>query len=263
MHDEAGLSCAQVGRARSVAKAIIGKTVLFARAAGMHRAIAQSLGDEEPEAGVHKLPISRGSAQCKMKGMSTSELPAQLRDAASLQPVDAGDIVFRQGSLASAVFLVRAGAVRLVRYGRSGNEVVLHEARAGEFFAEASLDSSRYHCDAVVTASGELMRIPAERLRALLESDAPFARQWASLLARQLRAARARLERLSLKTASERIQHLLVSEGRGQACEVTLDGTLKDLARRLGLTHESLYRTLARMESNGTVERGEGFIRLR
>ena len=66
---------------------------------------------------------------------------------------------------------------------------------------------------------------------------------------------------LSLRSAEERIRHLLLSEGRGLRCELEITGSLKDLARRLGLTHESLYRTLARMQKDGVIAR-EG-LRLR
>jgi len=41
-----------------------------------------------------------------------------------------------------------------------------------------------------------------------------------------------------------------------------LPGSLKELAVELGLTHEALYRTLARMADNGEIERLEGKIRL-
>jgi DNA-binding MarR family transcriptional regulator len=34
-----------------------------------------------------------------------------------------------------------------------------------------------------------------------------------------------------------------------------LAGSVKDLARELGLTHESLYRTLARLEQDGVIAR--------
>jgi CRP-like cAMP-binding protein len=82
-----------------------------------------------------------------------------------------------------------------------------------------------------------------------------------ALLAAQLRMARARIERLSLRSAEERVRHLLLSEGRGPRCELEIAGSLKELARRLGLTHESLYRTLARMQKDGLIDR-EG-LRLR
>jgi CRP-like cAMP-binding protein len=83
-----------------------------------------------------------------------------------------------------------------------------------------------------------------------------------SLLARQLRTVRTRVERLSLKSASERVRHLLVSEGRGPRREVKVQGTLKDLARSLGLTHEALYRTLATLEREGVIERDGMVLRL-
>ena len=104
--------------------------------------------------------------------------------------------------------------------------------------------------------------MPAAALRERLDTDREFARQWLTLLARQLRAVRSRVERLSLKSAAERVRHLLVSEGRGTHCEVALAGTLKDLARNLGLTHEVLYRTLAAMEREGIIERQGTTLRL-
>jgi CRP-like cAMP-binding protein len=175
---------------------------------------------------------------------------------------DAGATIFRAGSPAHSVFYVESGAVRMVRFGRAGEEVVLHDARAGEFFAEASLDSARYHCDAVASAPSELLQVSATSLSELLDADREFARQWTSLLARQLRAVRTRVERLSLKSAAERVRHLLVSEGHGPHSEVVLPGTLKDLARNLGLTHEVLYRTLAAMERDGVIKREGTTLRM-
>jgi CRP-like cAMP-binding protein len=149
-----------------------------------------------------------------------------------------------------------------MRYGRAGEAVVLHEARCGEFFAEASLDSVRYHCDAIASERSELLQVPAAALREMLDTDREFSWQWVTLLARQLRTVRSRVERLSLKSAAERVRHLLASEGRGPRCEFVLDGTIKDLARNLGLTHEALYRTLAAMEREGAIERQDMVLRL-
>lgn len=189
-------------------------------------------------------------------------LPAALRERCARIRYESGETVFRSGAPTHSVYYVESGAVRLVRYGRAGEEMLLHDAHAGEFFAEASLDSARYHCDAVVSEPSELLQCPSAALRQLLDSDREFARQWISLLARQLRTVRTRVERLSLKSATERVRHLLVSEGRGPQCEITVEGTLKDLARSLGLTHETLYRTLATMERERVIERDGTVLRL-
>jgi CRP/FNR family transcriptional regulator, dissimilatory nitrate respiration regulator len=192
----------------------------------------------------------------------TNAFPAALRPRAARAHYDAGEAIFHAGSPTHSVFFVESGAVRLVRYGRAGEEIVLHDASAGEFFAEASLDSPRYHCDAVATEPTELLQVPAAAVRELLDCDRKFVHEWVGLLAQQLRAVRSRVERLSLKSAAERVLHLLISEGRGPRCEVVLRGTLKDLSRELGLTHEVLYRTLAAMEREGVLERNEGALRL-
>jgi CRP/FNR family transcriptional regulator, dissimilatory nitrate respiration regulator len=193
---------------------------------------------------------------------TAKDFPAALRPRATRAHYNAGEAVFHAGGPTHSVFFVESGAIKLMRYGRAGEEIVLHDAAAGEFFAEASLDSPRYHCEAVATEPTELLQVPAAALRDLLDTDKKFAREWVGLLARQLRAVRTRVERLSLKSAAERVHHLLVSEGRGPRCEVVLRGTVKDLSRQLGLTHEVLYRTLATLERDGVIERKEGILRL-
>jgi CRP-like cAMP-binding protein len=197
-----------------------------------------------------------------MKSTSPGNFPAALQARATRVSYEAGATIFRRGSPTHSVFFVEAGAVRLVRYGRAGEEVVLHHASPGEFIAEASLDSARYHCDAMAHEPSQLLQVPSAALKELLDTDRDFARQWVGILARQLRSVRGRVERLSLKSARDRVTHLLVSEGRGPKCELVLESTLKDLARNLGLTHEVLYRTLAAMEREGLIERGRGVLSL-
>ena len=63
LHYEVGLSYAQIGRALGVAKATVGKTVMFARAAGVDWATAQTLTDEALEARLYKPPVARASAR--------------------------------------------------------------------------------------------------------------------------------------------------------------------------------------------------------
>jgi CRP/FNR family transcriptional regulator, dissimilatory nitrate respiration regulator len=190
-------------------------------------------------------------------------LPRAVRDLARRVEYPKSAPVFRQGDPVRAVFQVLGGEVRLARFGKDGAELVLQRAGPGEFFAEASLDSGRYHCTAIASEEASLLEIPAEALRELLDKDTKLARQWAALLARQLRSARARLERLSLGGAAERVRHYLNTEGRGPTCEVELTGSLKDWARELGLAHETLYRTLARMQHSGELEREGAALRLK
>jgi CRP-like cAMP-binding protein len=170
--------------------------------------------------------------------------------------------VFHADEAVEAVYVVLEGEVRLSRFARDGSEIVLHKAGRGDFFAEASLEAARYPCNAIASRPSVLLVLPAVRMRQLIAEDRDFARHWASLLARQLHKARARAERATLRSASERVIHYLHTEGTGPRYETAVTTTIKDLAQELGLTHESLYRTLARLEREGVVTREEGRLML-
>lgn len=182
-------------------------------------------------------------------------LPAALAALAVRAGFAAGELVFRSGSAARHVHFLVEGKVTLSRFGPQGEPVTIHAAGPGEYFAEASLHSDRYHCDAVVVQPAVVASIPSPALRELLRRDPDFAMQWLVIVSGQLRRTRGRVERLCLKGAAERVRHLLLTEGQGPGRRYALRGTVKDLAVELGLSHEALYRTLAAMERNGSIER--------
>jgi CRP-like cAMP-binding protein len=132
----------------------------------------------------------------------------------------------------------------------SGTEIVLQRARSG-FIAEASLESLAYHCDIVPTERSHLLAFPIPLFRTQLSENESFARFWMISLAREVRSLRAQNERLALRTARERIEHYIESEGRSGQLE--LRQTRKALALELGLTHEALYRALAAMVASGAL----------
>ncbi len=179
-----------------------------------------------------------------------AHVPSGLRDAARVRELAAGETVFRQGDRPKAMFCVLDGEVRLLRRSHEGAEVVLQRSRGG-FFAEASLESKAYHCDAEATAAGRLLAFPVRAFRAALDGHAAFRNAWMAQLAREVRKLRARCERLSLHGAEARILHAIESEGT--AGTLTLSQSRKAWAAELGLTHEALYRTLARLQAAGTL----------
>jgi CRP-like cAMP-binding protein len=188
-------------------------------------------------------------------------LPHPLQRLSRVQNYDRGEMLFRRGDAASRVFFVYSGEVRMLRSGRAGEEILLHRAGPGEYFAEAAVDCSHYLCDAIASQASTLAVIPKAELAELIRNDGGFAMQWNSLLAHELRKARERIERLALSSVAERVRHFIVSNDRDSA-GVALSGSLKDLARDLGVTHEALYRTLASMQKSGEVDRKGNILKL-
>ena len=100
-------------------------------------------------------------------------------------------------------------------------------------------------------AAGRLLAFPVRAFREALEGDAAFRSAWMALLAREVRRLRARCERLSLHGAEARIRHAIESEGT--AGTLVLAQSRKAWAAELGLTHEALYRALARLQAAGAL----------
>jgi CRP-like cAMP-binding protein len=186
-------------------------------------------------------------------------VPAGLRAEGRLLALAPGAVLFRAAQPVARIFAMASGEVRLVRREPGGSELVLQRCRGG-FLAEASLDSRNYHCDAVAAAASSLVAFPAAAFRAALESDSTFAMAWQAQLAREVRRLRAQCERLCLRTAPERVAHYIRTEGRDGA--LTLTQSRMAWASELGITHESLYRTLRRMQDEGALAVDGNTLRL-
>jgi CRP-like cAMP-binding protein len=193
---------------------------------------------------------------------SRFSLPQELQAFSRVRDYARGEMLFRRGDPARSVFFVHSGEVRMLRSGRAGEDILLHRARPGEYFAEAAVDCPAYLCDALAFRASTLAVIPKGELAALLTKDRGFATQWNSVLMRELRMARGRIERLALSSVAERVRHFVLTEGRDDGCEAALAGSLKDFARDLGVTHEALYRTLAKMGKAGEITRDGNTLRL-
>ena len=181
------------------------------------------------------------------------QTPETLRQEARPLAMDKGQRIFSFGDAVDNVFRVQEGEVCLTRFSPDGTEIVLSRAREGEFFAEASLFGTRYHCNAICTRSGSCLRLPVEALRHCLSSDPGFAMAWIATLSSNLRRQRAAQERLGLKSLRMRVIHYLVD--RGNEGRVELDQPIIRWAVELGASHEALYRTLAEMEREGVLQR--------
>lgn len=186
-------------------------------------------------------------------------LPASLTALSSGINLCKGDRLFLQRQRPRHMYFVEGGEIVLERMGEQGDPVVLQRVRQG-FVAEASLQSSSYHCDAVVTAPGQAVVLPIEPLKAALATDSTFALRWIGMLNDEVRRLRAQCERMSLKGVGERLLHMIETEGvDGQ---LRTGSGLKSLATELAVSHEALYRAVATLEKDGVVFRKTGSIAL-
>lgn len=190
-------------------------------------------------------------------------LPEALAVGARVRELAAGEELFRRGERAVAIFSVESGRLRLVRRTIEDHLVILHTASAGEFFAEAALFAKAYHCDAVAVLPSRLRVYPKAKLLAAMRAEPTLHEAFTASLAHQLQALRARLEMRNIRSARARLLQYLALVASPDGRTVRLDAPLQDIAGELGLSREALYRTLAKLESDGLVARTKTTIVLR
>jgi CRP-like cAMP-binding protein len=188
-------------------------------------------------------------------------LPAEVRKAAITRTLERGEALFHSGQPTVGLYEIVSGTVRLVRPDSSGRRTVLHSAGAGGTLAEASLFSPTYHCDAIAATAATVRLYPKAAILEALRSNPEAARAFMAGLAHQVMDLRTKLQRRNIRSARDRVRHFLALNVGSDGMTVLLPGNLMDLASDLGLSHEALYRTLARMTAAGEIKRSGGKIK--
>jgi CRP-like cAMP-binding protein len=175
----------------------------------------------------------------------------------------AGKMLFTTGDPVRSFFVVEKGRLRLLRHTTHGGTLTLHVAQPGEAFAEASLFSRTYHCNAVADIPSLVRAYSKPALLRALREDPGAALALTGHLARQVQVLRGHIELLNIKSARERLLAYLHNHLSASARQVELERTWKAIATEIGLTHEAVYRALAELERDGLVERKEKAVVLR
>jgi CRP-like cAMP-binding protein len=202
-----------------------------------------------------------GTRQAAPKAQTHGRLDSIAGVVPAIRHVADGEYLFRQGRATFGIFRLLHGRIRLVRVSADGTEVSMHGVRRGELFAEASLFSARYHCDAVATMDSEVLVYPRAELAQRLHDDREALWAFTGELARRVQGLRSLLELRQTRSAPERVLQFLRLRSDTQGV-VRPDDSLKRLAEEVGLTHEAFYRALATLEREGAIKRSPGEIRL-
>lgn len=164
----------------------------------------------------------------------------------------ANSILFQQSDAVHVLYIVRSGAIHLVRHQSDGVAAVLQRAMPGKILAEASVYFDRYHCDAIAVSAATVSVVSVGDVIRLLESDLVFANLWSGYLARELQATRKRAEIMALRTVRARLDAWIAwNDGA-----LPSKGAWRHLADEIGVSAEALYREFARR--NVRIDKGTG-----
>jgi CRP/FNR family nitrogen fixation transcriptional regulator len=160
--------------------------------------------------------------------------------------------IYGENEPAEYLYKVISGAVRTYKVLNDGRRQIGSFYLPGDIFGLEVGDCHGFSAEAV--ADTKLLVIKRSTLVTLAGRDSEVARQLWTMAARELQRAQDHIM-LLIKTAQERVAGFLLemAERSAGASEVELPMSRQDIADYLGLTIETVSRTLTQLENSGAI----------
>lgn len=174
---------------------------------------------------------------------------------------DAGEPLFREGDRAAHVFTLTEGVVRLVRLLPDGRRHITGFLFPGDFFGLSMGET--YPCSAEAVTGLRVCRFDRARLDGIGRRHPALEHRFLEAARVELLAAQDQMLLLGRKTAAERIASFILMietravrlhRDRGAETELPMPMTRADIGDFLGLTLETVSRTLSRFTRERLIE---------
>jgi len=161
--------------------------------------------------------------------------------------------IFGENEPADYLYKVVKGTVRTYKVLKDGRRQIGGFYLPGDIFGLEFADKHTLSADTITDARVLVVKLSA--LAALAEREAAIGRELHALTARELRRVQERIL-LLVKSAQERVASFLLemAERVATADAIELPMSRQDIAEYLGLTIETVSRTLSALESAAAIE---------
>lgn len=172
-----------------------------------------------------------------------------------------GSILFMPGDQAPELFVIASGAITIQLTSSDGREMIIDELGRGDIFGELALLTRQPHAIMAVTHSPcELLALPAESLGSLVAREPALSRALLAHVSGLLAVSIRREEALAFLAAPARIARMLrlLNEELVEQGYITI--SQEEIARRTGLTRQTVAACLGRWRRLGWLLTGRGRI---
>jgi len=169
----------------------------------------------------------------------------------------AGQTIVVEGDPRTHVFRVLTGALRLYKALADGRRQVIDFLVAGECFG--LIGPEHYSCSVEAIVASTVARYPRGNLESALRADPELAMRLLELAETELERAHDQMLLLGRKSAEEKVAAFLTGFVRRRGGQfdgrvrIRLPMSRQDMADYLGLTIETVSRTLTRFRQEGLI----------
>lgn len=175
-----------------------------------------------------------------------------------------GTVIFMEGDRGEALFVIRAGRVKISKSTADGREQILHMLKDGDIFAEVVLfDQGPYPATAEAVEDCQCWLLRNADMEKLLQTQPMLGIKLLRIMSKRLRQAQLLIRDLALHDAYGRLAGLLLRAIRREG-KRTKDGVILDLeltrqemASMIGTSRETVARILSRFQKDGILVLGK------
>lgn len=165
-------------------------------------------------------------------------------------------ILFRQGDLCDALYILITGSVKTEMITENGNLLGVEIINAPRPLAPAFIFSSnnRFPVDVTAIEDVEVLRIPKNEVMRLMNEHPDFMQQFLKHSANRTQFLTNRLQLLSIKTIKGKIAHFLLEQAGEEGMTFRINRNQTELAEFFGVARPSLARSLSEMLDDKVIE---------
>jgi CRP/FNR family transcriptional regulator, anaerobic regulatory protein len=203
---------------------------------------------------------SNTTAKIDLAGLSVShgrsrQTTGHLMAISSLQKKAPGETLFAEGDDADSVYEVVRGMLRLYKLLPDGRRLITGFLSAGHLIGLAPEGICVYTAEAITEVT--VCRYTRTAFERLIDEVPGMAKRLLAVASQELCAAQNQMLLLGRKSATERVASFLLLMADRQGSEgvdaVDVPMTRSDIADYLGLTIETVSRTLTKLKQDGLI----------
>ncbi|WP_179405046.1 helix-turn-helix domain-containing protein [Burkholderia guangdongensis] len=197
---------------------------------------------------------------CMPNGLAPAALSRLEAVIHTARPVKRGETVFRAGDVFHNLYAVRSGSLKTVSTRADGREQVTGLHLAGEALGLDGISDDTHPSTAIALEDSSVCVIPYRPLASLCAEADTMQRRMHKLMSEQIVRETAQAMRIGALTVDERIVSFLLDVSsryrkRGYSpAEFNLRMTREDIGSYLGMTLETVSRTLSKFRKRGLIE---------
>ncbi|WP_109700615.1 Crp/Fnr family transcriptional regulator [Chitinophaga deserti] len=171
-----------------------------------------------------------------------------------------GEVIFREGAVASGIFFIKKGKVKKYQVDHTAREQIIYVANAGELIGyHAILAEERYPDSAATIEESVIAFIPKEDFLAILEKSSVLPRRLLKILSHEFTVLANSISVFAQRSVKERLAITLIvlrekfKEETAAGEDIMINLSRSDLANMVGTGKENIVRFLTEFKSAGII----------